>query len=64
MPQKLSIGFQDYSEKGKKSDNKRTWSHNIDSPILAKRDLKYNILKRFLDRQKKNLKRIKGKLIG
>ena len=34
-------------------DNKRTWSHNIDSPILAKRDLKYNILKRFLDRQKK-----------
>jgi len=45
-------------------DNKRTWSHNIDSPILAKRDLKYNILKRFLDRQKKNLKRIKGKLIG
>ena len=45
-------------------ENKRTWSHNKNSPILAKRDLKYNILKRFLDRQKKNLKRIRVKLIG
>ena len=29
-------------------NHKRTWEHNLNSPILAKRDLEYNILKRFL----------------
>ena len=45
-------------------NHKRTWDHNIDSPILAKRDLDYGILKRFLNRQKKTFKRIKRKLFG
>ena len=39
-------------------NNERTWQHNKDSPILAKRDLKYSILTRFLRRQKKNLRRL------
>ena len=43
-------------------NNQRTWQHNLDSPILAKRDLKYNLLKRFLNRQTKNLKRFKRKI--
>ena len=38
--------------------NVRTWEHNLDSPVLAKRDLKYNIFKRFLSRQKKNIRRL------
>ena len=37
---------------------KRTWEHNKNCPILLKRDLKYNLLKRFLNRQKKTYKRI------
>jgi len=36
----------------------RTWEHAINFPIHAKRDKKYNFLKRFLNRQKKNFKRI------
>ena len=36
----------------------RKWDHLVNYPILAKRDKKYNILKRFLNRQKKNLKRL------
>ena len=39
-------------------DNQRTWNCTIDSPIIAKRDLEYGIIKRFLNRQTKNLKRI------
>ena len=39
-------------------NNERTWQHNKDYPILAKRDLKYSILMRFLKRQKKNLRRL------
>ena len=39
-------------------NHKRTWEHNLNSPILAKRDLEYNILKDFwLD--KKTFRRIK-----
>ena len=38
--------------------NARTWEHNLNSPVLAKRDLKYNIFKRFLSRQKKNIRRL------
>jgi hypothetical protein len=34
-------------------NNKRTWEHTLDNPILAKRDLQYNIFKRFINRQKK-----------
>ena len=40
-------------------DNKgRTWKHLKNFPILAKRDKKYNFLKRFINRQKKNFKKI------
>ena len=39
-------------------DKGRTWEHLKKFPILAKRDKKYNFFKRFLNRQKKNLKRI------
>ena len=40
-------------------ENKRTWEHNFDNPILAKRDLEYNLFKRFINRQIKNFKRLK-----
>ena len=43
-------------------NNKRTWEHNLNSPILAKRDLKYGIIKRFFIRQKKNFKRLIKKI--
>jgi hypothetical protein len=43
----------DWAEK----DNKRTWAHILDYPFLAKRDLEYNIFKRFINRQIKNFKR-------
>ena len=43
-------------------NNERTWLHNIDSPILAKRDLKYNPFKRFINKQKKNIKRRLSKI--
>ena len=45
----------DWAEK----NNKKTWSHILDYPFLAKRDLKYNFLKRFINRQIKNIKRKK-----
>ena len=35
----------DWGEK----NNKRSWDHNFDNPILAKRDLKYNIFRRFIN---------------
>lgn len=35
----------------------RRWDHLKNYPLLAKRDKKYNILKRFFNRQKKSLKR-------
>ena len=38
-------------------ENKRMWSHLKDYPILAKRDKKFNIIKRFINRQKKNIAR-------
>ena len=47
----------DWGEK----DNKRTWNHNSDNPILAKRDLKYNIFKRFINRQIRTFNRYKYK---
>ena len=36
----------------------RTWNHLNNFPILAKRDKKFNLIKRFINRQKKNLKRL------
>ena len=39
--------------------NNRTWAHIEKNPILAKRDLQYGILRRFLNRQKKNFNRLK-----
>ena len=42
-------------------NSKRSWEHNKLSPILAKRDLRYNILKRFINRQKKTYRRLKKK---
>ena len=38
-------------------NNIRTWKHTVDSPILAKRDLEYSILRTFINRQIKNFKR-------
>tara|TARA_B100000787_G_scaffold131976_1_gene100847 strand:- start:318 stop:1190 length:873 start_codon:yes stop_codon:yes gene_type:complete len=40
-------------------NNLRTWEHILDYPILAKRDLQYGLLKRFIIRQTKNFKRRK-----
>ena len=49
----------DWAEK----NQRRTWEHIIDYPFLAKRDLRYNIFKRFFRRQIKTLRRIKKKFI-
>lgn len=45
-------------------NNERTWIHNKKSPFLAKRDLKYGILKRFYIRQKKTLLRKKRNFVN
>ncbi len=45
-----------------KDGSGRKWDHLKNYPILAKRDLKYGLLKRFLNRQKKTINRIKNKL--
>ncbi len=39
-------------------NNSRTWDHLINFPIHARRDKRYNFLKRFFNRQKKNLNRM------
>lgn len=39
-------------------DNQRIWTHLENYPILAKRDLKRNFIKRFISRQKRTLRRI------
>jgi len=44
--------------------NNRTFSHLTNFPIIAKRDKKKNIFRRFLDRQIKNLRRFKKRLIS
>jgi len=41
---------------------KRTWEHNKNCPILLKRDLEYNLLRRFINRQKRTYRRFKKKL--
>ena len=45
-----------------KDGSGRKWDHLENYPILAKRDLKYGYLKRFLNRQKKTFRRIKNKI--
>ena len=50
----------DWAEK----DNQRTWTHNFNYPFLAKRDLQFNPIKRFLNRQIKNFKRKKRVWFG
>lgn len=45
-----------------KDGSGRKWDHLKNYPILAKRDLKYGLFKRFLNRQKKTINRIKNKL--
>ncbi len=52
-------GFSAYEFDWAKKDNVRTWSHIHDYPFLAKRDLEYNLFKRFFNRQIKNFKRKK-----
>ena len=44
--------------------DQRTWDHNLDYPFLAKRDLKYNLLRRFINRQIKSYRRLKKKFIS
>ena len=39
----------------------RYWEHTQNSPIIAKRDKKYNFIKRFINRQKRTLRRYKSK---
>ena len=39
-------------------NGKKTWEHLLNFPIQAKRDKKYNVFKRFLNRQKKKFNKI------
>jgi len=43
-------------------ENKRVWFHLDNYPILAKRDKKLNFFKRFIARQKKNIRRWRNRL--
>ena len=45
-----------------KDGSGRKWDHLKNYPILAKRDLKYGLFKRFINRQKKTINRLKNKL--
>ena len=49
----LSASECEWAEK----ENERTWEHLNNFPILAKRDKRYSLFKRFLNRQIKNFKR-------
>ncbi len=51
--------FSAYEFDWAEENNHRTWAHNFDYPFLAKRDLEYNFLKRFFNRQIKNFRRKK-----
>ena len=44
--------------------NLRTWLHLKDKPIIAKRDLQYSLFLRFINRQKKTLRRLKCYLLA
>ena len=43
-------------------NKKRTWKHNEHCPILLKRDLEYNLVRRFFNRQRRTYKRLIKKL--
>lgn len=43
-------------------DNQRTWDNTFESPFQAKRDKQYNLWRRFINRQKKNFKRLLKKI--
>ena len=43
------------------NNGKRYWNHTENSPIIAKRDKQYNLIKRFLNRQLKNFRRYKSR---
>ena len=58
LVESLSAYECDWGEK----NGSKTWEHILDYPILAKRDLKYNIMKRFINRQIKNINRKKNRL--
>ena len=45
-----------------KDGSGRKWDHLENYPILAKRDLKYGYLKRFLNRQTKTFRRLRNKI--
>jgi|TARA_B100000929_G_scaffold190749_1_gene150979 hypothetical protein len=45
-----------------KDGSGRKWDHLENYPILAKRDLKYGYLKRFLNRQRKTFRRLRNKI--
>ena len=47
-----------------KDGSGRKWSHLKYYPILAKRDLKFGLIRRFLNRQKKNFRRLQRKLFS
>jgi len=52
--------FSAYESEWGEKNNSRTWEHLSNYPIIAKRDLEYNIFKRFINRQIKNFKRKKS----
>ena len=42
---------------------KRYWGYLTKSPVIAKRDLSYNLLRRFINRQKRTYSRYKKKFL-
>ena len=52
---KISASECDWAE----TDDGRKWNHLQNYPILAKRDKKFNMFKRFMNRQRKTFNRIK-----
>tara|TARA_Y200000002_G_C22656191_1_gene653593 strand:+ start:952 stop:1821 length:870 start_codon:yes stop_codon:yes gene_type:complete len=44
-------------------NGKRYWEHTKNNPVIAKRDLQYNLLRRFLNRQKRTFNRYYTKLL-
>ena len=46
------------------SEGVRYWDHTKNMPIIARRDKKYNILKRFINRQKKTFNRFYHKIFN
>ena len=43
-------------------NGKRYWEHTKNNPVIAKRDLQYSLLRRFLNRQKRTFNRYYTKL--